>query len=57
MAVPADDDVVVRHDPERAATSMIERVISMSARDGVGSREGWLCTKLLGKLSLDLICF
>ena len=42
----ADDDVVVHRDAEGFATSMICWVIWMSARDGVGSPEGWLCTRI-----------
>ena len=33
--------------PSGRATSTIALVMSMSAREGVGSPEGWLCTTLL----------
>src|ERR1700756_5148105 len=32
--------------PSGRATSTIALVISMSAREGVGSPEGWLCTRM-----------
>ena len=40
MAFFADDDVVVHGDAEWRATSMIDCVITISARDGVGSPDG-----------------
>ena len=33
--------------PSGLAVSMIVFVISMSARDGVGSPDGWLCTRMI----------
>ena len=44
MAVLADDDVVVHGDAERVAMSTMAFVIWISACEGVGSPEGWLCT-------------
>jgi len=52
MSVLADDDVVVHRMPSGFATATIACVISMLAREGVGSPDGWLCTKLLRALSL-----
>jgi hypothetical protein len=40
VAFLADDDVVVHGNAERVRDSMIDCVIWMSARDGVGSPEG-----------------
>ena len=34
--------------PSGLATSTIACVIWMSARDGVGSPDGWLCTRMIG---------
>ena len=47
MAVAADDDVVVDGDAERLGDVDDRLVISMSARDGVGSPEGWLWTRMI----------
>jgi len=47
MPVLADDNVVVHGNAERVATWTIALVIWISACDGVGSPEGWLCTNLL----------
>ena len=47
MALLADNDVVVHHDAETLADDTICLVISISARDGVGSPEGWLCTSTI----------
>ena len=48
MALLADNDVVVHHDAESfLAADTICLVISISARDGVGSPEGWLCTSTI----------
>ncbi len=46
MAVAADDDVVVHGDAERLGDVDDGLASSaISARDGVGSPEGWLCTR------------
>ena len=47
VAVPADDDVVVDGDAERLGDLDDRLVIWMSARDGVGSPEGWLWTRII----------
>jgi len=48
MPVVADDDVVMDGNAERGgAMSMIALVIWMSACEGVGSPEGWLCSSVL----------
>ena len=44
MPNPADNDVVVHGEAERGGDSMVVLVIWMSACEGVGSPEGWLCT-------------
>jgi len=49
VAFLADDDVVVHGEPSGCATSMIDFVIWMSAREGVGSPEGWLCITSFGR--------
>jgi hypothetical protein len=46
VPVLADNDVVVHGIPNGVATSTIACVIVMSACDGVGSPDGWLCTIL-----------
>jgi hypothetical protein len=40
IALLAHDDVVMHEDSQRLGAATIWRVISMSARDGVGSPEG-----------------
>jgi hypothetical protein len=47
VAVLADDDVVEHGNAERRATATIAWVISMSAREGVGSPEGWLWIRMM----------
>ena len=47
MPVLADNEMVVHRDTEGARTSTIACVIWMSAREGVGSPEGWLCTSTM----------
>ncbi len=46
MPVLADDDVIVHGMPSRVAIWTIALVIWISACDGVGSPEGWLCTRI-----------
>ena len=48
MALLADNDVVVDHDPERLARAHDLLGHPISAFDGVGSPEGWLCTSTMG---------
>ena len=49
MALAADDDVVVNGDAEGCGAATICFVMSMSAREGVGSPEGWLCTRMMAR--------
>ena len=44
VAVLADNDLVCTEIPSGDEMSIIDLVIWMSACDGVGSAEGWLCT-------------
>jgi len=46
MTLAADHEVVVDGNAQRFGRRLA-RVISMSSRDGLGSPEGWLCTRLL----------
>jgi hypothetical protein len=44
--------------PSGRATSTIARVMSMSAREGVGSPEGWLCPTYGARYRIDMSkCF
>ena len=49
MAVLADDDVVMHGDANGFATSTMVFVIWMSVCDGVGSPDGWLCTRMIAQ--------
>ena len=46
MAGAADHQVIVDGDAERGAGLRDLLVSSMSARDGLGSPDGWLCTRM-----------
>jgi hypothetical protein len=45
VPVLADDDVLLELHAERLGDGRDPSVISMSADEGVGSLEGWLCTR------------
>jgi len=56
MPVLADDDVVVDGNAEWGGDLDDRVVIWISACDGVGSPEGWLCINPLRDLSFQRLC-